>query len=51
MIEVCLPYAPTPVPTPKAEKREFNPKKRKAKRECDIVAKIALKKRNARRKS
>ena len=44
VVETCPLPAPTPAPTPEAEKRECNPKRRKAKCECDIVAKIALKK-------
>ena len=51
MIEACPPHALTAVPTPEAEKRKFNPKKRKAKHECDIVAKIALKKKKREEKS
>ena len=44
MVETCQPHPPTPTPTPEAEKKECKPKKRKANLECDIVAKIALRK-------
>ena len=52
VVETCPPPPPAPTSTPEAEKKERKPKKREAKRECDIVAKIALKrkKRNARKK-
>ena len=51
VVGTCPPHPPTSIPTLEAEKKESMSKKRKAKRECNIVVKIALKKkRNARKK-
>ena len=44
MVGTCPPHPPTSIPTLEAEKKESMSKKRKAKRECNIVVKIALKK-------
>ena len=46
VVETCQPQPPPlSTPAPKAEKKECKPpKKRKAKRKCEIIAKIAMKK-------
>ena len=44
VVGTCPPHPPTSIPTLEAEKKESMSKKRKAKRECNIVVKIALKK-------
>ena len=50
VVGTCPPHPPTPIPTLEAEKKESMPKKRKAKRECNIVVKIALKEKKCKEK-
>ena len=51
VIETCQLPPPLSTPVLEAEKKECKPpKKRKAKRKCEIAAKIAMKKRNVMKK-